>query len=204
MALRVSPPKPSTDLRLLDLAAEHIRRYGAARLTVTGIAESAGMSHANVYRYFRSKMALLDAVIAAWLAPLEAGLRVIADAPDPAYDKLERLLFAIHRAYRDKLAADPKIFDLFCATTQAQAETARRHQQRIARALHRVLEEGHGSGAFQIDDQAAAINFVLDGMHRFLSPLSVRADIEIPRAELENRAARLLRLVSRALAQGAL
>ncbi len=58
------------------------------------------MSHANVYRYFRSKTALLEAVTTAWLAPLEAGLRVIADAPDPVYDKLERLLFAIHRGYK--------------------------------------------------------------------------------------------------------
>ncbi|MEW6437531.1 MAG: TetR/AcrR family transcriptional regulator [Pseudomonadota bacterium] len=202
MALRISPPKPSTDLRLLDLASEHVRRYGATRLTVTEIAEAAGMSHANVYRYFRSKTALLDAVTAAWLAPLEAGLRIIADAPDPAHDKLERLLFAIHRAYRDKLATDPKIFDLFCAATQAQAEIARRHQQHIVRALNRILDEGHGSGAYLIDDQAAAAHFVLDAMHRFLSPATVRADVEIAREELESRAAKLLSLVGRALAQG--
>ncbi len=113
MALRSLPAKPSTDLRLLELAAEHVRRHGAARLTITEIADAAGMSHANVYRYFRSKAALLEAITTAWLAPLEAGLRVIADAPDPVYDKLERLLFAIHRAYNDKLATDPKIFDIF-------------------------------------------------------------------------------------------
>ena len=204
MALRVSPAKPSTDLRLLDLASEYVRRRGAARLTVTEIAEAAGMSHANVYRYFRSKTALLEAVTAAWLAPLEAGLRIIADAPDPAHDKLERLLFAIHRAYRDKLTTDPKIFDLLCAATEAQADIARRHQQRIARAFSRILDEGHGSGAYLIDDQAAATLFVLDAMHRFLSPATVRADAEIPRVELESRAAKLLSIVGQALARGAL
>jgi AcrR family transcriptional regulator len=202
MALRISSPKPSTDLRLLDLASEHVRRYGATRLTVTEIAEAAGMSHANVYRYFRSKTALLDAVTAAWLAPLEASLRIIADAPDPAHDKLERLLFAIHRAYRDKLAIDPKIFDLFCAATDAQAEIGRRHQQHVARALNRILDEGHGSGAYLINDQAAAVQFVLDAMHRFLSPVTVRADVEIARDELEGRATKLLGPVGRALAQG--
>ncbi|MDR3409139.1 MAG: TetR/AcrR family transcriptional regulator [Methylovirgula sp.] len=205
MALRSpSPPKPSTDLRLLDLATEHVRRNGAARLTVTEIAVAAGMSHANVYRYFRSKTALLEAVTATWLAPLEAGLRIIADAPDPAHDKLERLLFAIHRAYRDKLVTDPKIFDLFCAATAQNAEIARRHQQRIARAIQRILDEGHGSGAYLINDQTAAANFVLDAMYRFLAPATLRADIDSPHAEIENRAARLLNLVGQALARGSL
>jgi AcrR family transcriptional regulator len=204
MALRSLPAKPSTDLRLLDLATEHVRRHGAARLTVTEIADAAGMSHANVYRYFRSKTALLDAVTNAWLAPLEASLRVIADAPDPVYDKLERLLFAIHRAYNDKLATDPKIFDLFCAAAQAQTDIARRHQQRITRALHHILEEGSGSGAYAIDDQAAAIHVVLDGMHRFLTPVAVRNDVDIPRAQLEKRASRMLKAIGRILASGSL
>ncbi len=201
---KLSTPKPSTDLRLLDLATEHVRRYGATRLTVTEIAEAAGMSHANVYRYFRSKAALLEAVTATWLAPLEAGLRIIADAPDPAHDKLERLLFTIHRAYRDKLATDPKIFDLFCAATLENAEIARRHQQRIARAIQRILDEGHGSGTYHINDQGAAVTFVSDAMYRFISPGTLRADIDSPRAEIENRALRLLDLASQALARGVL
>jgi AcrR family transcriptional regulator len=203
MALRgPASPKPSTDLRLLDLATEHVRRYGATRLTVTEIAHAAGMSHANVYRYFRSKTALLEAVTATWLAPLEASLRIIADAPDPAQDKLERLIFAIHRAYRDKLATDPKIFDLFCEATARNAEIVRRHQQRIARAVLRILEEGHAGGVYLITDLAAAANCVLDATYRFLAPGTLRAEIDSPRAEIENRAVRLLNLVGQALARG--
>ena len=48
------------------------------------------MSHANIYRYFPSKSALVEGVTDYWLRPIEAGLRDIADGPDPAYDKLER------------------------------------------------------------------------------------------------------------------
>ena len=84
----------STDVRLLDLAAEHIRQHGLARTTVVAIAREADMSHANVYRYFPSKEALVDAVTAQWLKPVEAGLREISDAPDPVLDKLERILSA--------------------------------------------------------------------------------------------------------------
>ena len=119
------------DARIMEAAATFLRRYGPRRATVVAIAEAAGMSHANVYRYFpskaalieiaakagvaagtiyryfSSKAALIDEVTAAWLKPIEAEVRVIAESPDPAPDKLERILFAIQRAYRAKLERDP-------------------------------------------------------------------------------------------------
>src|SRR5665213_4604996 len=107
-----APPDTPTDARILDTAAEHIRRFGVERTSVTGIAEAAGMSHANVYRYYPSKTALFDEITVHWLKPLEAGLRIIADAQDPAFDKLERMVFAVHRGYRHQLESDPKIFRL--------------------------------------------------------------------------------------------
>ena len=79
------------DQKLLELAAQHIRRYGPKKTTIVSIAEEAGMSHANIYRYFPSKHALVDAVIEQWLKPIEKGMKDITDSPDPARDKLERL-----------------------------------------------------------------------------------------------------------------
>ena len=63
-----SPPPPvrqdhmRQDRRILDIAREQIKRFGAKRLTVVSVAEEAGMTHANVYRYFSSKLALCDAL----------------------------------------------------------------------------------------------------------------------------------------------
>ncbi|MCC2101684.1 MAG: helix-turn-helix transcriptional regulator, partial [Hyphomicrobiales bacterium] len=47
------------DARIMEAATTFLRRYGPRRATVVAIAESAGMSHANVYRYFPSKAALI-------------------------------------------------------------------------------------------------------------------------------------------------
>jgi AcrR family transcriptional regulator len=62
------------------------------------IAEAAGMTHANVYRYFPSKEALIDAVVDAWIKSVETRLTDIADGPDPSDDKLERMVLALARA----------------------------------------------------------------------------------------------------------
>ncbi len=204
MALRSSPAalETATDLRILELAAEHIRRFGIERTSVTGIAEAAGMSHANVYRYYPSKTALFDEITAAWLKSLEAGLRIIADAQDPAFDKLERMVFAIHRTYREKLESDPKIFRLFVEATGKAAPVARRHRTRVELEIHRILDEGAGSGLVEIKDARSCLKLVLDALHRFVDPAAIARDIDQTRPELEERVARVMDLLRLVLVSG--
>ena len=82
------------DSRLLAIAADQLKEFGPKHITVVGIADAAGMTHANVYRYFANKAALIDAVAGQWLRGMEATIAEIADSPDPADDKLERLIQA--------------------------------------------------------------------------------------------------------------
>jgi AcrR family transcriptional regulator len=191
-----------TDARILDLAAEHIRRHGIERTTVVAIAREAAMSHGNVYRYFPSKLALVDAVTAHWLKPIEEGARDICDAPDPAFDKLERLLTAVHRAYRMKLESDPRLFDLFIEASTEGRGVSRKHRLKLQTVVQKVLEDGMSSGAFASPDQRRALALVFDVCHRFLNPASVRADREVARAQIEGRFERVVRLLRRALTSG--
>ncbi|MGD0723293.1 MAG: TetR/AcrR family transcriptional regulator [Roseiarcus sp.] len=130
------------EARILEIARAHLRRFGPARTTVVGIAREAGMTHANVYRYFPSKDGLLAEITASWLRPLEARLREAADGADPGYDKLERMLLAIHRVYRQKLETDPVLFDLLIAALDRGEAGVRKHRARVQSEIQRVVEEG--------------------------------------------------------------
>jgi AcrR family transcriptional regulator len=184
-----------TDARLLDLAADHIRQHGLARTTVVAIAREAQMSHGNVYRYFPSKEALVDAVSTQWLKVIEAGARDICDAPDPVFDKLERILAGVHSAYRNKLESDPKIFDLFVEASREGRGVARRHRLKLQAEVTRVVEEAGFSPA----DQRRALALIFDMCHRFLNPGSVRADADVTRAQIEARFERVVRALIRTL-----
>jgi len=197
-------PLPSTDVRILEIGAEHVRRFGLVRTTITRIAAEAAMSHANIYRYYPSKEALIDEITSAWLKPIEAGLKVIAEAPDPAFDKLERILFVLIRAYRDKLEHDPNLFELLVLASAGNSSVARRHKHRCQIEIQRVLEEGTASGTFTIADSSNALALIFDTMHRFIDPAGVKIDSEVPRKVLEKRAQRIISLVLRALASGRL
>ena len=86
--------------RILAAALQQLKRHGLRKFTVVDVAEAAGMTHPNVYRYFTSKVALIDALVTNWLKPLEERIEMVVGAPDPVPDKLERMVVAISMAYR--------------------------------------------------------------------------------------------------------
>jgi AcrR family transcriptional regulator len=200
--MKTSIASEPADLRILDLAAEQVRQLGASRLTIVSVAREAGMSHGNVYRYFPSKEALFDAISDQWLKPIEAGWRMIADAPDPAFDKLERIVVSAHRSYRDKLETDPHLFDLYCRSVEEGRSTARKHRNRLQSDVQRVLEEGMAGNLFDVADQRRALALVFDTLYRFMSPISIRLDREVPRAQMDGRCERCVRLTLRILSSG--
>ena len=181
-----------------------MRKFGPARTTIVGIAREAGMTHANVYRYFLNKDALFEEMTASWLRPLEARLREAADGADPAYDKLERMLLAIHRVYRQKLESDAALFDLLIEALEKGKSSARKHRARVQADIQRVVEEGVASGAFAMADKRRALSLIFDAAHRFIHPLALRLDADTPAPALEARFERIVAMVLRALRSGRL
>jgi AcrR family transcriptional regulator len=194
--------EPAADQRILELAADHLRRFGPKRTTIVGIAEAAGMSHANVYRYFPSKQALFEAVTALWLQPLERQLRLVVEGQDPAYDKLERALAALQRAYREKLDVDPILFRLLCEAIEKGHVVARKHRNKVQSEIQTIVEEGINSGSFRLNDRRRAMALVFDLAHRFIQPVSIALDKGVSAAELEFRAGRVIAIIQRSLTFG--
>jgi AcrR family transcriptional regulator len=192
----------SVEARILEIAREHVRKFGSARATVVGVAQEAGMTHANVYRYFPSKTALLEEITASWLRPIETRLRETAEGADPAYDKLENMLMAIHRAYRQKLESDPALFDLLIEALEQDRGSARRHRARVQSEVQRVVEEGVASGAFAMTDRRRAMSLIFDAAHRFIHPVALRLDKDVGAAALAARFETVVAIVLRTLRTG--
>jgi AcrR family transcriptional regulator len=190
------------DTRLLAIAASQLREFGPKHITVVGIADAAGMTHANVYRYFTNKAALIDAVAGQWLREMEATIADIADSPDPADDKLERLIQAWAQIHRELLKEDRHLFDVYCTATETSRPLVRKHRARMRQLIERVLDEGIVTGKFDPRDREKAHAFISDAVYRFINPLTVRLDAEVPQDILDQRLATMIRVVLRALANG--
>jgi len=192
----------SNEARLVEIAKAHVRKFGHARLTVVGVAAEAGMTHANVYRYFPSKAALIDEVVASGLRPLEARLRDAAEGADPAYDKLERMLMEVHRDYRGKLDSDPELFDLLIDALMRNRPSARKHRSRVQSEIQRVYEEGVAASAFAMADRRRAMSLIFDAAHRFIHPVALRLDRDASAHAVATRFETVLAITLRALRTG--
>lgn len=201
-AARARATPVSTDARLLAIATEHLTRLGPKRVTVVAVAAEAGMTHANVYRYFPSKDALLDAVAGRWLRDLETELAGIADAPDPADDKIERFIGALATAQSEMLIHEPNLFAVHLDATVASRPIARRHRVRLRTLVERIVEEGIGTGVFAARDRERAIAVIFDASYRFTHPVAIQHDADVPRDLLDARLGAVIQSIQRALRTG--
>lgn len=198
----MATPREPSEMRILAVAGEHLRQHGLRRFTVVAVAEEAGMTHANVYRYFPSRTALIDAVVDVWLKSAERKLADIADGPDPAEDKLERLILALAKANRDLLHEEPHLFAALSQAVAKRHAISRRNRTRVRALFERVIDDGIATGAFEPRDRDRAIAFVIDATHRFIHPASLELEADVPQASVDARLATLIRVALRTLAAG--
>ena len=167
-----SPIPDGVAQRLIVAGAADIRQFGPRRMTISGLAERLGMSHANVYRHFADKKALISAVLAVAMRPLDLRLADIVGGPDPADDKLERFLTTLTRGYAEMNRQDPAIFALLASADFAGHEQER-HRKRIADLIGRIVAEGIATRSFGGSDARPGTMLVMDLCHRFIDPISI-------------------------------
>ncbi|MBU6399826.1 MAG: TetR/AcrR family transcriptional regulator [Verrucomicrobia bacterium] len=187
-----SAPAHPTRQVIIETARTLLRRFGEEKLTVVDIARALGMSHANVYRFFKTKAEILDAIIEQWLEKVEAFVDGIARRPGSAAQRLEAVVLELHRKRRQKLLEDAEVYATFQRLFELRPDAAARHRQKLLNVFHRLLAEGLASGEFTAVDCREAATVLKDATTAFLHPLMISATgVE----ETESRARNVVRYI---------
>src|SRR5271170_4590098 len=96
--------------RIVATAEDVVRRFGPAKATVVDVARALGVSHAAVYRHVATKAELRDLVVGQWMETTMTPLRDIVTLPDPAPQRLRRLVETLIAIKRSRAADDPELF----------------------------------------------------------------------------------------------
>ncbi|GAA6621019.1 TetR family transcriptional regulator [Scytonema sp. NUACC26] len=184
---------------ILTTAEAHLRRYGYARTTISEIARACKMSHANVYRFFKTKADVMDAVVERWFSGIEQALQEIAQKSDSAGECLKDYILGLYRLKRDKLAAEPELFDAYLAILEADRIVVEHHLQVLSSILQGILTRGVETGEFQIADISLATTAVNAATIKFHHPLIIRQSAHEP---LEEQAIAVVKLLTVSLAAG--
>ena len=191
-----SPPPILTAERILEATEEVLRRHGPAKATVVDVARALGVSHGSVYRHFRTKAALREAVTKRWLDRTSAALSgIVAEDRDPE-TRLRDWLRALFEAKRRKAVADPELFATYMVLVDENGPAVSGHLDDLTGQLTEIVRDGVGTGAFTVPDPAAAARAVFHATGRFHDPGYAR---EWVRPEAEADFASLVELLVRGL-----
>ncbi|MFH8799664.1 TetR/AcrR family transcriptional regulator [Streptomyces sp. NPDC017936] len=161
--------------RILEATEEVLRRHGPAKATVVDVARALGVSHGSVYRHFRTKAALREAVTKRWLDRTAQALAGIAadEDRDPG-TRLHDWLAALFEAKRRKAGDDPELFATYTVLTGENGEAVAGHIADLTGQLAGIVEAGVTAGAFTAPDPAAAARAVFQATARFHDPCHAR------------------------------
>ncbi|WP_326668584.1 TetR family transcriptional regulator [Streptomyces canus] len=191
---------PSTETltaeRILEATEEVLRRHGPAKATVVDVARALGVSHGSVYRHFRTKAALREAVTKRWLDRTTGVLAGIVEADRDPEARLREWLAALFEAKRRKAGDDPELFATYTVLTGENVEAVVEHLTELTDQLTRVVQDGIDAGTFTVTAPATTALALFQATGRFHDP-GYAGEWEKPGAEEEFTA--LLDLLVRGL-----
>jgi AcrR family transcriptional regulator len=159
--------------RILEAAEDVLRRFGPAKATVVDVARVLKVSHGSVYRHFKSKAALRDAVTERWLGRVSAPLTAVAAEDGPAAARLKRWLDLLISAKQSRALDDPELFATYMKLVEEARDVVTAHVEQLAAGLTQIISDGVRQGEFTVDDPAAAGLAVLHATALFHNPVNV-------------------------------
>ena len=117
-----------TRARIMETAEALFRRLGFAKTAVADIAAELKMSPANIYRFFESKNAIVEAICRRCLSEVEEKAWAVARSKTSAAQRLERLILEILAYHKENLVTEHRVNELVVALEQRnECEFAGRH-----------------------------------------------------------------------------
>ncbi|MFE7035434.1 TetR family transcriptional regulator [Streptomyces sp. NPDC057621] len=182
--------------RILEVTEEVLRRHGPAKATVVDVARALGVSHGSVYRHFRTKAALREAVTKRWLDRTSAVLEgIVAQDRDPEA-RLRDWLAALFTAKRRKAGDDPELFATYMVLTGESGEAVGEHIDALTGQLTTIVRSGVDAGTFAAADPAVTARALFQATDRYHDPCHAR---EWEQPGIEGEFAAVVDLVVRGL-----
>lgn len=193
--------KQETREAILDAAERLLTRYGYGKMTMSDLAEEAGIGVGTTYLHFPGKAEVALAVVTRANLRVVEEQRKIAASPDPAAARLhdvltQRVLIRFERLQRHK-------HSLAELRTAIERQKGLREQgilwrEQETQIVVGLLAEGAASGEFDVDDAAGTADAMLWAVEAFLPKNLCQEDLEPPHLVPE-RVHRLVDLLLRAV-----
>ena len=199
MNAQVKTKPDDTRARIIETADTLFRRLGFAKTAVADIAAELGMSPANVYRFFPSKNAIVEAICQRCLATLEEKAWAVARSRGSAASRMERLVLEILAYHRENLVTDQRVNDIVLVAMEHSWNAIEAHKEAIRGIAEMILRDGIEAGEFEPVDPRETSRLIMRALTSFTHPIVIASclrDEEDVEAEARATVRFLLRSVT--------
>ena len=187
-----------TRARIVEAADALFRRLGYAKTAVADIAAELKMSPANVYRFFPSKNAIVEAICQRCLSEVEEQAWAIARAKGPSADRLERLFVDILKYHKENLLTETRVHDIVLVAMENSWDAIRAHKETMRTIVEVILRDGVAAGEFETIDPRQVSEQIMHATVSFCHPLLVSQGLQ-DGEDLEASARSAVRFLVRAI-----
>jgi AcrR family transcriptional regulator len=187
-----------TRARIMESAEALFRRLGFAKTAVADIAADLGMSPANVYRFFPSKNAIVEAICQRCLSELEAKAWAVVRSKAPAPQRLERLFLAILAYNKENLLEEQRVHEVVLVAMEQNWQTIAVHLETMRTMVEMILRDGISAGEFEPVDPRETADLIKRSMVVFTHPILI-ADCVEQHQDLETAVRQSVRFLLRAI-----
>ena len=160
-----------TRARILDTADRLFRRLGYAKTAVADIAAELDMSPANVYRFFSSKNAIVEAMCQRFLSELEEKAWAAARAKGSAARRIERIFLEILAYHRENMLTEQRVNDIVLVAMDLSWDAIRKHKDVIHTIIEVLIRDGIVAGEFDDVDPRKSAELITQSMAMFCHPV---------------------------------
>ncbi|WP_378478936.1 TetR/AcrR family transcriptional regulator [Rhodoplanes azumiensis] len=169
-ATRAEAREADTRTRIITTADRLYRQMGFQKTTVADIARELGMSPANVYRFFRSKDEINEAVGRQLLGEVLAAGLEIAGRDGPAAERLHALFTTVERMNTERFTVEKKLHDLVALALTENWQIVFDYVERMDAVIARIIADGMNRGEFRAGDPQQAARCLHTALIRYSHP----------------------------------
>jgi TetR/AcrR family transcriptional regulator, repressor of the ameABC operon len=143
-------------------ADELFRQFGFGKTTVVDIAAELGMSPANIYKFFSSKEAIIQASVDRNLVVFIESVQRHMVASGAALDRIEKVLLTVWRHTTDILRNKRQVFKLVIRAYEQKWDCVGAFDKFLLQTLAKLVKEGMSTGEFKSGDALATAHVLFD------------------------------------------
>lgn len=157
---------------ILNTAEELFRTHGFASVSIADIAADLSMSPANVFKHFRTKTSLVDAIATRAIEQKVSELEAL-DSTRCATERLSALAHHLMMEHFNDRKDTPFVFEMILVTIREELDCGERFRDMIVEMLSRIIEAGIEEGSYHVGDIPRFANAAFDALVCVIHPVMI-------------------------------